>query len=268
MNPPLPPRHALLIDDESLAREEFRRLLLPHPHIRVIDEADDVPAARTRLACRDYDLVFLDIELAGGTGFDLVPHVAPHAEIIFVTAHDRFALRAFEVNALDYLLKPVSPARLAQSLGRLGAPQPPDPTAASTSPATPESGLDSEAAETPLAAVTANDTVFLKNHQGARFVPVKAIAAVTSCDNYSEVFVSDHSRYLVRRSLKTWETALPTDLFVRVHRQAIVNLGHLERIEGLDRDTPSLLLRGVKQPVVCSHRLSPELRRRLDSRGA
>ena len=232
---------ALLIDDEPLAREEMQRLLAAHPEIAIVGEVEDVPAARTRLAANDYDLVFLDIDLGGGNGFDLVPHVAPAARIIFVTAHNNFALRAFEANALDYLLKPVSAARLAESLKRL-------PPAESDSP---------------LPALVANDRVFLKNERGARFVPLAQLAAVISCDNYSEVFVADGSHFLVRRSLKTWESALPTDVFVRVHRQSLVNLAHLERIENPDGDTPALRLRGVKQPIACSHRLTPELRRRL-----
>ena len=141
---------ALLIDDEALARTELRRLLAAHPDVAIVGEADDVSSARARLAPADYDLVFLDIQLAGGSGFDLIPHVAPAAAIVFVTAHDAFALRAFEVNALDYLLKPVPPTRLAESLARLAVrpagpvPRAADPTrhgsatssAASSCPAT------------------------------------------------------------------------------------------------------------------------------------
>jgi two-component system, LytTR family, response regulator len=239
---------ALLIDDEPLAREEMQRLLSAHPEIAIIGEVEDVPAARTRLAANDYDLVFLDIDLGGGgTGFDLVPHVIPAARIIFVTAHNQFALRAFDVNALDYLLKPVSPVRLAEALRRLG------PVATSAS----------ESTERPLGSLSADDRVFLKNDRGARFVPLADLAAVISCDNYSEVFVADGTHFLVRRSLKIWETALPPDVFVRVHRQSLVNLAHLERIDDPDGDTPALRLRGVKQPIACSHRLTPELRRRV-----
>ena len=125
---------ALLIDDEELAREELRRLLSAHPDVEIVGEADEVPAGRTRLAVADYDLVLLDIQLAGGSGFDLVPHVAPSARIIFVTAHNEFAIRAFEVNALDYLLKPVSPTRLAASLARLAPASPPTHVASPSEP--------------------------------------------------------------------------------------------------------------------------------------
>ena len=241
----------LIIDDEALAREEMRRLLSAHDDVSIVGEAEEVPAAKRRLATPDYDLVLLDVQLAGGTGFDLVPEVASSARIIFVTAHDRFALRAFEVNALDYLLKPVSAARLASSLARAQTP--------------PTNGA-SESADAPLGSLRPTDRVFLKNQQGARFVALNDVAAVVSCDNYSEVFVADGSHFLVRRSLKAWEGALPTEAFVRVHRQVLVNLGQVERIEQLDGDVPALWLRGVKRSVTCSHRLSPELRRRIERR--
>jgi two-component system LytT family response regulator len=250
---------ALLIDDEELAREELRRLLAEHPHVRIVGEADEVPAGRVRLAQADCDLVLLDIQLAGGSGFDLVPHVAPSARIVFVTAYDKFAVRAFEVNALDYLMKPVSSTRLAQMLARANSASSPAPVAGAPA--------ESPEAERPLGTLAANDRVFLKNDRGARFVPLADLAVVISSGNYTEVFVADGSRFFVRRSLKTWETALPPDHFIRVHRQALVNLALIERIENFDSDTPTLQLRGVKQPVACSYRLTPELRRRVESRG-
>jgi two-component system LytT family response regulator len=205
--------------------------------------------------------VFLDIDLGGGNGFDLVPHIAPAARIIFVTAHNDYAVRAFEVNALDYLLKPVSAARLAASLTRVAAATVAAVATSSAAPVeTPPAAGDSERL---LGSLAAGDRVFLKNDRGARFVPLADLAAIISCDNYTDVFVADGSHFLVRRSLKAWESALPSEIFVRVHRQALINLSQLERIDDPDGDTPTLRLHGVKQPVACSHRLTPDLRRRL-----
>lgn len=235
---------ALIIDDEISARTDLRLLLEAHASLVIAGEAALLAEARALLARDDYDLVFLDIQLLGGTGFDLVPDVRPGARIIFVTAHDQFALRAFEVNALDYLMKPVMPARLAAALQRLALPAAVDPA--------------------PAGAFAAGDRVFLKNDRSARFVSLADLAAIIADDNYTDVFVADGSHFFMRRSLKSWETSLPADQFVRVHRQALVNLRHIERIEDPDSDTPVLRLRGVKQAVTCSHRLSPELRRRLE----
>jgi len=247
---------ALLIDDEDLAREDLRRLLAAHPAVSVVGEADSLPTARTLLGSATYDLVFLDIDLAGASGFDVVPWVAPTARIVFVTAYSSHALRAFEINALDYLLKPVSAERLARTLARLTAAPP------ASAPATDDAG---DPAEAPLGTLSAGDRVFLKNERGARFVPIHQLSAIISCDNYTDVFVADGSRFLVRRSLKAWENALPADTFARVHRQALVNPGALDRLETPDGSAPSLFLRGMKQPVACSHRLAPDLLRRLGS---
>src|SRR4051812_29748172 len=109
----------LIVDDELSARDGLRWLLSAHPAYVIVGEAATFDEALAQLARQDYDLVFLDIQLVGGNGFDLVPHVRRGARIVFVTAFDRHALRAFEVNAVDYLLKPVSPERFAASLARL-----------------------------------------------------------------------------------------------------------------------------------------------------
>jgi two-component system, LytTR family, response regulator len=114
---------ALIIDDEAPARAALRGLLRAHPEIALAGEADTIVAATPLLTAADYDLVFLDIQLRGGTGFDLVPLVRPAARIVFVTANDQFALRAFEANALDYLVKPVRPERLAEAIRRRSAPR-------------------------------------------------------------------------------------------------------------------------------------------------
>lgn len=241
--------NVILIDDEPLARDELRRLLAAHPTLRIVGESGKIPEARALLARGGYDLVLLDIQLAGGSGFDLVPAVAPGARIIFVTAHDQFAVRAFEINALDYLLKPVASARLTAALQRLAPTPGPEPSANADAPFS-----------APLAP---HDRVFLKSDRHARFVPVAEISAILADDNYTEVFVADGDRFLMRRPLRAWETNLPPATFLRVHRQAIVNLAQIERIDDPDGETPVLHLRGVREPLTCSHRLSPELRRRL-----
>lgn len=238
---------ALIIDDEPPACDILRALLADHPHIAVVGEAGTVDDARRRLALGDYDLVLLDVQLRGGSGFDLVPSVRPGARIVFVTAFDQHALRAFTVNALDYLLKPVDPARLADAVSRLPAAAP------------------VPAPEQPLGRLGPGDRVWLKGERGARFVFLADVVALVSCDNYSEVFVADGAHFLVRRPLKQWEAALPPELFVRVHRQALVNLAHLDRVDNPDGEAPTLRLRGMDRPVACSHRLAPELRRRLGS---
>ena len=241
----------LIIDDEMPARAALRGLLRAHPEITLAGEADTVADARARLAVHDYDLVFLDIQLLGGNGFDLVPLVRPEARIVFVTAFDQHAVRAFEVNALDFLIKPARPQRLAEALRRLAA-LPPD---AHPSPPT-------------LLALTPGDLVHLEIGNGTtRFVALADIAAIEADENYSVALLGDGTRLLVRRTMKTWEDTLPASHFVRVHRGTIVNLA---RYRGSDRESYEvtlLRLAGLTEPVRASFRYLPELRTRLTALG-
>ena len=123
-------RHAVIVDDERLARRELRTLLeeAHAEQVHIVGEADSVSAAARLVHATDADVVFLDIQLAGETGMDLLPLLGADVDVVFVTAYDEYTLRAFEVNALDYLLKPVAPERLAVTVNRLAAAQPPAPT--------------------------------------------------------------------------------------------------------------------------------------------
>ena len=240
--------NALLIDDEPPARNALRALLAAHPGVEIVGEAGSLRTARELLARDDYSLVFLDIQLRGGTGFDLVSAVRRGAAIVFVTAHDEHALRAFEVNALDYLLKPIKPERLASSLARVT-------TAAAV-----------EALNAPLTdRLEADDTVYVRTDHGARFLPLAEICAILSCENYSELHLVNGEKLLVRQTLKSWEDALPTPPFARAHRQALVNLGSLARIEEDGGDGPLLHFRGLRAPLRASRREWAELRTHLPS---
>jgi two-component system LytT family response regulator len=240
-----PTIRALLVDDEPPARADLRERLTAHPGISIIGEAGTLGAARSLLARPDYDLLFLDIQLRGGTGFDLMPAVRAGAAVIFVTAFDQYALRAFEVNALDYLLKPVSPERLAASVARLLQPRP--------APLTPP----------PRRAFRPDDTALVQGPRGDRFVPVAQISAIFSNENYSDVQLRSGERFLTRRTLKAWEDELPPVCFRRVHRQALVNLACIESHRRDSRETAELRLAGVREPVPVSRNYLAELRPHL-----
>lgn len=242
------PRQALLIDDEPLARMELRRLLQAHPHLSIVGEADTLNSARERLSQPDFDLIFLDIQLRGGTGFDLLEYVPPGVEIIFVTAFDRFAVRAFEVNALDYLLKPVSAERLSETLRRLDA----------------ESSRRSEISDR---ALSIDDRVFVKTGTTTRFVPVSQIVAIRSCENYTELLLQDGKKLMALRTLKSWESALPESVFVRIHRQTIVNLQHVQAIERGEGDHVQFLFSNDLPQQAVSRRRLTELRQRFTAAG-
>jgi two-component system LytT family response regulator len=191
-----------------------------------------------------YDLVFLDVQLIGGSGFEVVPDVRPEARIIFVTAYDQFALRAFEVNALDFLHKPVRTARLADTLRRLGH------------------------VTAPAGALRNDDIVQVKTGPGAaRFLRVADIVLITSQDNYSEVRLASGEHFLVRQTLASWEERLPASQFMRVHRQSIVNLTRLEGFTHADEETTLLRLGSLPEPVRGRRQHLPELQNRLATLG-
>ncbi len=256
---------ALIIDDEPPACDILRALLAEHPSVEIVGEAGTVATARTRLAQPDYDLVFLDVQLRGGSGFDLVEYVRPGARIVFVTAFDEHALRAFEVNALDYLLKPVAPERLALSLARLDAPAPPTaapapPLGADSHPLLASSLIDAPFPKT----LTLDDRILVRIGPSTdRFVRLGDIRYVASCENYTEIFLAAGTRFLVRRSLKHWEDSLPSAHFTRAHRHLLVNLGHVESIERATVSTYHLHLNGLPEPLRASFRYIADLRAKL-----
>jgi len=249
----------LLIDDERNAREDLRGMLGAHPEIEIVGEAATVRSARELLAAADYGLVFLDIQLLGGSGFDLVPSVRPGARIIFVTAHNQHAIRAFEVNALDYLLKPVRAERLAQALVRLAPPA----AVVSAAPGAAEPAADPGAPAPGGLALRPDDIIHLSSGTAARFAPVTDLCAIEAEENYSLVHLADHSSILVRRSLKAWEEILPPTHFLRVHRTAIINLA---RLTGYRRDAQKsvqLTVHGVTNPIPVGRMFWADLRARL-----
>lgn len=245
---------ALLIDDETTARADLRAKLLVHADVTIVAEAATLRSARELLARPDYDLVFLDVQLIGGNSFDLVPDVREGARVIFVTAYDTYAVRAFEINALDYLLKPVVPARLAAALRRLASTPPEAETEVKT-------GAGAELAADPV--LRMDDTVYLRSGQRARFAPVREINFITAQDNYTEVQLADGSKLFLRKSLKAWEDTLPATHFMRVHRTQIVNL---VRVTGYERDREEhtlLTLEGATERISASRDRWIELRARL-----
>lgn len=189
----------LIVEDEEPARRELRLMLSQHSDLVVEGEAEDVETALEATTRLRPDVVFLDIKLAGETGFDYLarlPEPLPH--IIFVTAYDRYAVRGFECNALDYLLKPVRPERLEETLRRLGR-------AVAT---TRRAGID--------------DVVFLKGASFARFTPWRDVHHILSEGNYTRVYLNDGTDVVIVRPLKKWLELMPADSFQQVHRTAIV----------------------------------------------
>lgn len=242
----------LIIDDDLFARKSLRAMLSTCSGIAIVGEAGTLKTARELLAKQSYDLVFLDIQLLDGNGFDLVPHVRFGAHVIFVSGHAEHALRAFAVNALDYLEKPVEKQRLDESLRRYA-----ERTAL---PARREPNRSR------TLSFLSNDVVRLDSGAHARFSPIADISVIESQENYSLVRLSDGTSVLVRRSLKAWEKLLPRLHFMRVHRLAIVNYSRIVSYERNAAQSVLLAVAGVSDPIHVSRRLWADLKQRLDAK--
>lgn len=206
----------LIIDDERLARKELNALLANHPEIEVIGECANAIEARDAIHTQKPDLVFLDIQMPGESGFDLIETLEYHPIIIFVTAYDTYAIRAFEINALDYILKPVDEERLAAAITKVNQ-------------RSPESAGDDEmpSEEGPLQRL---DRIFLKDGEKCWFVALKDIRYFESEGNYVRVFFEDH-KPLILKSLNNLEKRFNEKEFFRINRKFIVNLKEIIHIE-------------------------------------
>ncbi|MDI1337309.1 MAG: LytTR family DNA-binding domain-containing protein [Lacunisphaera sp.] len=204
---------ALLIDDERLARNELRRLLAAHADIEIVGEAVDAVDAAAKVAALKPDLLFLDVQMPGADGFSLLEQLEPPLPlVVFTTAYDEFAVKAFEFNALDYLLKPVDPNRLVAALEKVR----PHGSAAPFAGARDRLGLD--------------DKVFVREGDRCWFVPVKNIRLLESEGNYTRLHFDDQKPQLFR-SLSAMEERLDAKHFFRANRKQVINLAWVEGIE-------------------------------------
>lgn len=207
---------AIIIDDERLARAELKKLLLDYPEVEVVDEAANAEEGLAKIESQQPDLIFLDIQMPGKTGFDMLSQLEKAPQVIFTTAYDEFALKAFEVNALDYLVKPIEPKRLADAVQKLNASDIRDsrPDIISTN----------------NSLLTENDQVFVKDGERCWFVKLNEIRLFESVGNYAKVFFGAN-KPLILKSLNALEERLDEKTFFRANRKHIVNLRMIDKIE-------------------------------------
>ncbi len=203
---------ALVIDDERLARRELISLLDKYENIEVVDECANVEEAKEAVNKHKPDLLFLDIQMPGKNGFDLISELDAVPTVIFVTAYDEFAIRAFEVNALDYLLKPVHPERLGDAIRKL------------------EDDTESDNEDESNEKLTEDDQIFLKDGEKCWFVSLRDIRLFESEGNYVRVLFHE-SKPLILRSLNNLEKRLDPKVFFRANRKFIINLKWVSNIE-------------------------------------
>jgi two-component system LytT family response regulator len=223
---------AVIVDDERIARRELRRLLAAHPEIEIIGEAANGDEALAFIQKNEPDLVFLDIEMPGMTGFDLLDRLRDVPDVIFTTAYDQHALKAFEVNALDYLLKPIAAPRLAAALQKVRGRR-----------------------------AQFRDQIFLRDAERCWIVRTSDIEILESEGNYTRVFFGKE-RPLIAGSLAAFEERLDPSSFFRASRKHVINLNGIESTQW-DPGGNLLVTMRCGEAVPLSRRQSLELRKIL-----
>lgn len=239
---------SLIVDDERLARKELESLLAGFAEIEIVGEAETVEQAADLVEAKNPNVVFLDVQMTGETGFDLLERLSRvDFKTVFVTAFDAYALRAFEVNALDYLMKPVNPERLAQTIAKLVH----------------EEKLPESERAKPVRPLEFDDRLFVQTGTRSVFLKINTISHVVSANDYSEVFTIKGQKYLVEKPLREWEERLPEKHFARIHRACIVNLEYVERVESWFNRSYQIYLQNLREPLTVSRRYAARLKEKF-----
>lgn len=219
---------SLIIDDERLARSELKNLLKEFPEIDILDEAVNVQEAMEKIDLHQPQLLFLDIQMPGNkTGFDLLELLDYAPKIIFTTAYNEFAIKAFEFNALDYLLKPIDSRRLGEAIQKV------------------KRTLEKER-DLKSHALHKEDQVFVKDGERCWFVKLEEVRLFESVGNYARVFFGTN-RPLILKSLNALEERLDEKVFFRANRKHIINLQHIKKIESYQNAGLKVILDGGEE---------------------
>ena len=232
----------LLVDDEKLAREELRNLLSEYKMLNVVGEAGDSQTALEQISKLNPDIIFLDIQMPGETGLALAEKISNEVKIVFVTAYDEHAIRAFEINALDYLIKPVYPERLETTISRI---------------------TESKSPEEEREELSYDDFIFVKLNKTVKFIKLNTIICIASAKEYTQVFTTDGNKGLILLSLTEWDTKLPGSQFVRIHRSTIININFVNKIEPWFNNSYKVFMNGITDPFMMSRRYVTKIKGKL-----
>lgn len=235
---------ALVIDDEQLARKAIISLLKDYPAIEVAGEADGAKQAVALIEKYQPDLLFLDIQMPGKTGFDLLNELSYQGKVIFITAYDEYALRAFEINALDYLMKPISPDRFKKAIDRLSE--------------------EGDSFAPPLKQdLRYDDRLFLLMGKHMVFLKISSIVYIQAEGDYTQITTADGRKGLILKSMKEWNERLPESHFCRIHRSHIINLDFVDAIEKEYNYDFSVKLKNCEKTLVMSRRYARFLKDKM-----
>ncbi len=227
---------AVLVDDVEMMRITLKKVLEQFPHIELVGEASSFEQAKDVINTLQPDLLLLDIDLNGLTSIDLLGEINCAPKIIFITSHENFAVKAFELNAVDYILKPISASRISKAIERITS-----------------SVAETEALATDSDEKFQSDQIILLNFDNKmNFIKIKDINYIEAYGNYTKVFMTDGKLSITYNSIKNWDAKLPSDVFIQIHRSTVVNLLNVLKIEKWTNDTGRLYLKGMEKPFEIS----------------
>jgi len=215
--------NVLIVDDEFLARKELAKRLYDYNENYTIHQADSVNSAIDILTKEKIDLIFLDIQLMGETGFDLLKRIKIKADVVFVTAYEEYAMRAFEVNAVDYLLKPVNIKRFNITMER----------------------ILKKKKQNILKELAYSDQLIEKNFNGLRLIKLKNILYIEAEGDYTRICCIEENDMLLYRTMKCWENMLPQKYFRRIHRSTIINTDYIEKFHKTENSKHLVEITGI-----------------------
>jgi two-component system LytT family response regulator len=229
---------SVVVDDVDMMRITLKKVLDGFPNIEIVGEASDYESARQVINDTKPDLVFLDIDLNGLTSIDLLNEITCDPKIIFITSHPDFAIKAFELNAVDYILKPISADRLRRAIERV-------------TELSPEVNVGTVMDDT-QERFKPEQTILLNFDGKLTFIKVQDINFIEAFGNYTKIHMNDGKLSITYNSIKNWDNRLPSDVFIQIHRSTIVNLLNVGKIEKWTNDTGRLFLKGIEKPFEIS----------------
>lgn len=234
---------ALIIDDESLARYMLRNKLAQYPEIEILGEAGNIKDAITAIRNLNPQLLFLDVQLTDGTGFDLINKIEYKGRIIFISAYDEYALRAFEINALDYLMKPVSDKRLKTAIEKL---------------------FQNNTTNNPEVTnkLNINDRLMFSYRKSVCFIELRKIILIVASREYCYVHTIDGKEILSNKRISDWVNILPDFNFCRIHRSYIISFDSILSIIPDITGTAEIRLQGYSDTLKVSRSYFKKLKER------
>jgi len=237
---------AYIVDDEPLSIRSLKKKLELFPEVELLGESTKMERAIAEIRTLKPEILFLDIQLAEGTGFDLLDKVEFTGKVIFITAFDEYAFRAFEINALDYLLKPISQERLQAALDKAKS-----------------SDQYEEPDKVPgQVRYKYSDRILVLERNQIRFVLLENVTMISAARDYTTIETIDGKKSLIMRSMADWMNRLPAEHFIRVHRSYIVNMNHIDKIVRNSTSTAMVFLKNHHEPVSLSRTYYNILRER------